>query len=85
MSDGKLEALFEFEKVMNRLPMLESSLAVTTWFAEEARPLRAPMNEFAVMVPASCRFADKGVYVRPGCVPRTVAVLPAAVSENRSR
>jgi hypothetical protein len=49
MSEGKLEALFEFEKVMNRFVEVESSLAVTTWFAEEARPLRAPVNEFAVM------------------------------------
>jgi hypothetical protein len=51
MSDGVLEALFELEKVTNLVPLLESSVAVTTWFAEEARPLSVP-----VIVPSASKF-----------------------------
>jgi len=82
-SDGVLEALFELEKATHRSVGVESSVAVTTWFAEEARPLRLPMNEGAVMEPPVARLPVPGLQRRPELVFRTVAVPPLGVMVNR--
>jgi hypothetical protein len=84
MSDGVLEALFELEKVTNLVPLPESSVAVTTWFAEEARPLREPTKEGALIEPLATRFPVPGLKSKAALVLRTVAVPPVAVLVNRT-
>jgi hypothetical protein len=83
-SDGVLEALFEFEKAMKRSWGVVSSVAVTTWFAEEALPLRLPTNKGAVMEPLVFRFPVLGLKKKPPLVFRDVAVPPVAVLVNRT-
>jgi hypothetical protein len=83
MSVGALLKWLDGVKVMNRVPS-EPSVAVTTWFANEAVPLSGPTNTAADMLPPQVRLFVEGLYMRLESVLKTVVVPPLARSVNRS-
>jgi hypothetical protein len=78
------DGLLVVEKAMYWLAFVASSMAVVTWTAEEAVPIRGPTNELAAMEPLAFRFPVAGLKKKPPLAFRDVAVPPLVVPVNRT-
>jgi hypothetical protein len=78
------DGLLVVEKAMCWIALVVSSLAVVTWSAEEAVPMRGPTNELADIEPLATRFPVAGLKKKPPLAFRDVAVPPLVVPVNRT-